>query len=610
VNIPASHPAQENVLSVRKLSVSLGSGAASQIIVDQLSFELAAGEILGLVGESGCGKSITAYSLMRLLPASAGRAQAEHLLLDGKELSSLTESAMRQLRGRALSMVFQEPQTALDPVISIGSQISTVIRRLRGASRRTAWRIGADMLERTGIADADRIMKSYPHQLSGGMRQRVLIAMALVCRPKVLLADEPTSALDVTTQAQVLQQMAELGRETGTAILLITHDLGIVAQYCDRAMVMANGRIVEQAPVTELFARPAHPYTSQLLAAVPRLDHPATAVTRKESSSVADTALLSVRNLRVEYPRPGGRRPGILAVNSVSFDIPPASIFGLVGESGSGKTSVAHSIARLVKPAAGEIRFDGENLLDRKKIDERQVRKDIQMVFQDPFASLSPRRSILQSLLEPLAHFSIGLPAERRDRALAAMRQVGLESKILNRYPHELSGGQRQRVALARALVCEPRLIIADEAVSSLDVSVQARILELILKLRNETGTAFLFISHDLAVIRQLADVVGVMYLGQILELAPAKSIFSQPAHPYTRSLLRAVPSPDPSRDKPLVLEGEPPSPLTPPPGCVFHTRCREALERCKREIPVESRLEGSGNTHYSHLVRCHLCNT
>jgi peptide/nickel transport system ATP-binding protein len=607
---PASHPAQENVLSVRKLSVSMGSGAASQTVVDQLSFELAAGEILGLVGESGCGKSITAYSLMRLLPASVGRAQAEHLLLDGKELSSLTESAMRQLRGRVLSMVFQEPQTALDPVISIGSQISTVIRRLRGVSRQDAWRIGADMLGRTGIADADRIMKSYPHQLSGGMRQRVLIAMALVCRPKVLLADEPTSALDVTTQAQVLQQMAELGRETGTAILLITHDLGIVAQYCDRAMVMANGRIVEQAPVKELFARPAHPYTRQLLAAVPRLDHPATADTRNESSSVADTTLLSVRNLSVEYPRRGGRRSGILAVNSVSFDIPPASIFGLVGESGSGKTSVAHSIARLVTPAAGDIRFDGENLLDRKKIDERQVRKDIQMVFQDPFASLSPRRSILQSLLEPLAHFRIGLPTERRDRALAAMRQVGLESKILNRYPHELSGGQRQRVALARALVCEPRLIIADEAVSSLDVSVQARILELILKLRDETGTAFLFISHDLAVIRQLADVVGVMYLGQILELAPAESIFRQPAHPYTRSLLRAVPSPDPARDKPLALDGEPPSPLTPPPGCVFHTRCREALERCKREIPLESRLEGSGNTHYSHLVRCHLCNT
>lgn len=609
MNTPASHPAQDYVLSVSKLSVSMGSGAASQTIVDQLSFELAAGEILGLVGESGCGKSITAYSLMRLLPPSAGRAQAEHLLLDGKELSSLTESAMRQLRGRELSMVFQEPQTALDPVISIGSQIGTVIRRLRGVNRRTAWLIGADMLERTGIADADRIMKSYPHQLSGGMRQRVLIAMALVCQPKVLLADEPTSALDVTTQAQVLQQMTKLGRETGTAILLITHDLGIVAQYCDRAMVMASGRIVEQAPVTELFTRPAHPYTSQLLAAVPRLDHPPTAVNR-ESSSIADTALLSVRNLRVEYPRPDGHQPGIPAVSSVSFDIQPASIFGLVGESGSGKTSVAHSIARLVTPAAGELHFGGKNLLDRKKTDERQVRKDIQMVFQDPFASLSPRRSILQSLLEPLAHFRIGIPAQRRDRALAAMQQVGLEPKILNRYPHELSGGQRQRVALARALVCEPRLIIADEAVSSLDVSVQARILELILKLRDETGTAFLFISHDLAVIRQLADVVGVMYLGQILELAPAESIFRQPAHPYTRSLLRAVPSPDPARDEPLALFGEPPSPLTPPPGCVFHTRCREALERCKREIPVESRLEESGNTHYSHLVRCHLCNT
>jgi len=438
----------------------------------------------------------------------------------------------------------------------------------------------------------------------------VLIAMALACRPRVLLADEPTSALDVTTQAQVLEQMANLGRETGTAIVLITHDLGIVAQYCDRAMVMAEGRIVEQAPVRELFARPTHAYTSQLLAAVPRLDHPGPADFREVVPTDAVTSLLSIRNLSVEYPHPGGRRPGIVAVDSVSFDIETGRIFGLVGESGSGKTSVAHAIARLLTPAAGAIRFLGENLLAQTGVRSRQTRKDIQMVFQDPFASLSPRRTILQSLLEPLNHFRIGVPVERRDRALAALQKVGLEPKLLNRFPHELSGGQRQRIALARALVSEPRLIIADEVVSSLDVSVQARIIELILKLRDETGTAFLFISHDLAVIRQLADVVGVMYLGQLLELAPAESIFSRPAHPYTRSLLRAVPSLNPAHDRPVALTGEPPSLLTPPPGCVFHTRCREAIERCSTDRPGETRLEKYGNTRYSHLARCHLCNT
>jgi peptide/nickel transport system ATP-binding protein len=609
VNEHTGQASRGAVLSVRNLTVSLGGGASSHRVVDDLSFDLAAGEILGLVGESGCGKTVTACALMRLLPGPVAQVGSDRLVLDGTELNSLSEAGLRRLRGRTISMVFQEPQTALDPVIRVGSQLAAVIRRHRDMDRRAAWAAGRDMLSRTGIADAERIMRSHPHQLSGGMRQRVLIAMALACRPKVLLADEPTSALDVTTQAQVLELMTELGRETGAAILLITHDLGVVAQYCDRALVMADGRIVEQAAVSDLFKRPAHDYTQRLLAAVPRLDRPGPDPAAAPTSAAnPDPALLSVRNLTVDHG--GAGRQVVRAVDSVSFDMAPGSIFGLVGESGSGKTSVAHAVARLIAPAGGEIRFRGENLLDHRSVHADRARKDIQMVFQDPFASLSPRRSVIQSLVEPLNHFRMGGRAERRERALATLQRVGLDPKIGGRYPHELSGGQRQRVALARALVCEPRLIIADEAVSALDVSVQARIIELILGLREETGTAFLFISHDLAVIRQLADRVGVMYLGRLLELATADSLFRRPAHPYTRSLLRAVPAPDPRQVRPLALQGEPPSALTPPPGCVFHTRCEEAFDRCRGECPPETELAEPGSTLFSHRVRCHLCNT
>jgi len=320
--------------------------------------------------------------------------------------------------------------------------------------------------------------------------------------------------------------------------------------------------------------------------------------------------LLSIRDLLVHYPATASGKRKLAVVNDVSFDIQAGSIFGLVGESGSGKTSLAHAIAQLVRPAAGEILFHGENLVTMKDKEERNARKNIQLIFQDPLVSLSPRRSILQSLLEPLNHFRIGDSGQRRSRAMNALATVGLNQDIQHRYPHELSGGQRQRAALARALIAEPELIIADEAVSSLDVSVQARILELILDLREKTGAAFLFISHDLAVIQQLADVVAVMYLGKMLEIAPAGTIFREAAHPYTRALLDAVPAPDPGQDRPLVLSGEPPSPLTPPSGCVFHTRCPAVMRQCEQKPPAERQIKGPENSHSSHLIRCHLWNS
>ena len=605
-------PNKESVLSVDSLSVSLGKGGSSIPVVDQLSLTLRPGEIVGLVGESGCGKSVTAYSLLRLLPPSLARQVTGQVTFNGTALLELPESRMREIRGRDLSMIFQEPQTALNPVQTIGRQVTEVIQRHRKMDRGAAQALGREMLSHTGIADAERVMKSYPHQLSGGMRQRALIAMATACKPKVLLADEPTTALDVTTQAQVLEQLVKLGREAGTAILLITHDLGLVAQYCDRALVMSQGRIVEAATVSDLFALPSHPHTIELLQAIPRIDGPGPTAAGDSSGSRSpdQPPLLSVRELTVDYPVAGHRGKKLVAVNSVSFDIQPGEIFGLVGESGSGKTSVARAIARLVTPAGGGIQFDGEQLLDPPAGRSLPSRKDIQLVFQDPYASLSPRRTIRQSLLEPLNHFGIGDRSERPSRVLDALESVGLRTEILHRYPNELSGGQRQRVALARALVCEPRLIIADEAVYSLDVLVQARILELILKVREQSGVAFLFISHDLAVIRQLADVVGVMYLGKILEQAPADSLFRNASHPYTRSLLEAVPCPDPGAATPTALRGEAPSPLTPPPGCVFHTRCNQVIEPCRTTEPEKTMLAGSENHHTPHVVRCHLCNS
>jgi oligopeptide/dipeptide ABC transporter ATP-binding protein len=615
------------VLSVRNLSVSLQTDRGYAEVVDKLSFSLFSGEVVGLVGESGCGKSTTAAALMGLVPSGSGIVKADQIMLGDENLAKMDEAALRRIRGSELSMVFQEPLTALDPVFSIGSQLSAIIRRHRKENRYQARLSSVEMLERVGMADTGRIMHSYPHQLSGGMRQRIMIAMAMACRPRVLIADEPTTALDVTTQALVLEQLIELGKSLDTAILLITHDLGVVAQVCKRALIMHCGKIVEQSTVEKMFAAPAHPYTAGLIAAVPRissnetqaipaipgsLPHPAALPDGRnlaDRDDKADPVLLSIRDLVVKYSVKGSGKSLLTAVNGVNFDINSGSIFGLVGESGSGKTSLAHSIMQLVQAAAGEVLFHGESLANMKQAGLRKARKSIQLIFQDPMASLSPRRSIRQSLLEPLDHFQIDAPAQRFARACSALETVGLGPELIQRFPHELSSGQRQRVALARALLTEPELIIADEAVTSLDVSVQARIIELILDLQQKRGIAFLFIAHDLAVVRQLANRVGVMYMGKMVESASANRLFQQPAHPYTRSLLAAVPVPDPSHANPTVLQGEPPSALAPPQGCTFHTRCPQAIEQCSVLVPPNKLINKTGAKASTHNVSCHLWN-
>jgi peptide/nickel transport system ATP-binding protein len=601
-------------LSVRDLRVAFSSAQGPRTVVKGLSFDLDPGEILGIAGESGCGKSVTAAALMGLLPLG-GRADASRIMLGGTDLASLGESGMRSLRGRDISMVFQDPATALDPVFNVGSQLMEVIRRHRGLGRKAARSTAIELLDRVEIPDAARIMSAYPHELSGGMRQRVMIAMAMTARPAVLIADEPTSSLDVTTQGQVLRQLERLRRNFGTAVLLITHDLGVVAELCDRALVMYDGQIVESATVTRLFRQAAHPYTAELLNAIPRWSDGKESGVREPPATGSET-LLQISDLTVSYT--AGRVPGrrgqatLTAVNSVSLEIEAGSIFGLVGESGSGKTSLAHAILGLTRHRSGVIRFRGKALHQPGAQELNEARRKIQYVFQNPLAALSPRRTVGQSIREPLDHFRIGDRAKRCARVIQALDQVSLSADAMDRYPHELSGGQQQRVALARALVTGPELIIADEPVSSLDVAVQSRILELIRNLRDDLGVAFLFVSHDLAVVRQLADRVGVMYLGRMLENAPAESLFSNPAHPYTCALLDAVPVADPGRDRrSCALTGEIPSPLTPPGGCVFHTRCPSAMERCINTEPAEILITNDhGDKEAPRLIRCHLHDT
>ena len=595
-------------LTVRNLTVKF-HGAPAVTAVNGVSFEMAPGELVGLVGESGCGKTATANAVMGL--TGHGQITADSIRLGARELTTLDERAVRKLRGREISMVFQEPQTALDPVMSVGRQLRSVIRRLGIADRHDAPAVAEKALGALGLADTRALMKRYPHQLSGGMRQRVLIAMAMIGQPRVLIADEPTTALDVTTQAQVLQELIRLGREHRCAILLITHDLALATRVCERIMVMRDGTILETATTGDMLAGPKHEYTAALLAAVPRLegdvpDHGAPDGPLDPSPALP---LMALRNHRVSYPvRFQGRRRRLVAVRDASLDIRRGEILGLVGESGCGKSSLAQSLVGLKPAEAGEFQFDGARV---RRGDWARIRRRVQLVFQDPRASLSPRRTVGQSLYEPLDHFGLGTEADRPGRIAQALQRVGLDSTFASRFPGELSGGQRQRVALARALIAEPDLVVADEPLSSLDVTVQARIIRLLKALRQEMGFALLLVSHDLAVIRQLADRVAVMYLGRIVEYGPSGLIFANPAHPYTRALLRAAvlatrhdQAIHRDRQAPVA---EAPSPLTPPPGCVFHTRCPEAMSRCLRIDPPEVGVDHGKGTTVEHRVRCLL---
>ena len=550
------------VLSLQNLTVSVATEAGQKPLVRDLSFTLNKGETLAIAGESGSGKSITALAIMGLLPPNVSTT-AGTIHLGATDLTKLPEHQMRALRGARIAMIFQEPMTSLNPVMSIGSQLVEAIRAHDPISRAKARTRALQALRAVRLSQPERRLDQYPHELSGGMRQRVMIAMALALRPEVLIADEPTTALDVTVQREVLDLLRDLQRDLGTAIILITHDMGVVAEMADRVIVMQNGAAVEAAPTRTLFAYPQQPYTQTLLAAVPRMG---TATPRPEPQA---EVIARLTDLSVRFPMRGGLLGRIThqvhAVEQVSLAIRRGETFALVGESGCGKSTIAKAIVGLV-PHQGRIEVAGLALSDLDTPGKKALRRQVQMVFQDPMAALDPRMRVGDLVAEPLLIHGLGDTTSRRATAADLFARVGLSPDHLDRYPHEFSGGQRQRICIARALALNPQLVIADESVSALDVSVQARVLDLLRALQQEFGIAYLFISHDMAVVENISDRVAVMYLGQIVETGTRAQVFNTPQHPYTRRLIEAVPIPDPTHIRAPVprLAGDVPSPVHP----------------------------------------------
>ncbi len=539
--------------------------------VKGISFDVHAGETVAVVGESGSGKSVSSLSLMRLVEFGGGTIAGGQVLFDrGSGLQDLAKADLRTMqgvRGAEIGMIFQEPMTSLNPVFTIGRQLTEGLRVHMGMDKGAARARAVELLRLVRIPEPERRMDQYPHELSGGMRQRVVIAMALACEPKLLIADEPTTALDVTIQAEILALMNRLKKETGTALIFITHDMAVVAQMADRVVVMCKGEKVEEGPVTEIFANPQHPYTKTLLAAVPRLGdmagkaapEPLRKMGEADSGPLpqihaSDEVLLDVKNLTTRFAVKGGffRRTvaQVHALEDVSFQIKKGQTLSLVGESGSGKSTCGRSILRLVDPTHGSVHLDGQDILALDAEGMRQARRDMQMVFQDPFASLNPQMKLADQVAEPLRNFNIGTAAEQRAKVTALFDRVELPRSYMERFPHELSGGQRQRIAIARALALNPKLVIADEAVSALDVSVQAQVLNLMLELQAELGISMLFISHDMAVVERVSHQVAVMYLGRIVEMGSRQAVFENPQHVYTKTLLKAVPVADPTQRK------------------------------------------------------------
>ena len=545
------------LVQIENLRVTFPSDGQAVEAVRDVSFDIHPGETLAIVGESGSGKSVTALALMRLLDYDGGRISGGRMLFDmGRpapvDLASVPQSRMRTLRGSQIGMIFQEPSTALNPVLTIGRQLTEGLRKHKGLSRSAARARALELLQETRVSDPVRRLDQYPHDLSGGMRQRVMIAMALACEPRLLIADEPTTALDVTTQAEILALIDRLRQKTGAAILFITHDMGVVAQIADRVVVLKSGEKVEEGPVDRIFSAPKHPYTKRLLAAVPRLGDLRGKPLPEPQITAPDAELLRVENLTTRFPVTGGlwrRTKGrVHAVEDVSFAIKPGQTLALVGESGCGKTSVGRSILRLTAPDAGRILLEGQDIAHLSQTDLRQARAKMQMIFQDPYGSLNPMRRLADQVAEPLRNFTKLEKSACMARVADLFRRVGLPSDLLGRYPHELSGGQRQRVAIARALAINPKLIVADEAVSALDVSVQAQVLDLLMELQADLGLSYLFISHDMAVVERVSHQVAVMFGGRIVESGPRTAVLENPQHPYTRDLLRAVPIPDPGQ--------------------------------------------------------------
>ncbi|MER9433642.1 ABC transporter ATP-binding protein [Mesorhizobium sp. M0618] len=545
--IAASKP----ILHIANLCVSVRGEDGEREVVSDLSLTLARGETLCIAGESGSGKSMTALAIMQLLPQPSARISSGKIHLGDTDLTTLDERRMRRIRGDRIAMIFQEPMTSLNPVLSIGRQLTESIEAHTSLSQGEVRRRAIEALKAVRISEAESRLKQFPHELSGGMRQRVMIAMALALEPDVLIADEPTTALDVTVQGEVLELLRDLQRQHGTSVILITHDMGVVAEMADRVIIMRHGRMVEEGKTADIFARPQADYTRELLAAVPRIG---SGVGRQKSRN-AETArpanIAEVNDLHVRFDQHGGffgrvtRR--VHAVEGVSFSIAPNETLALVGESGCGKSTTAKALAGLV-PYSGGVVIGGRNLSGLGRDERKAVRRDVQMIFQDPYASLDPRMRVGELVAEPLLIHGIASKQERSDRVAALFERVGLSADQMELYPHEFSGGQRQRVCIARALALRPKLIIADESVSALDVSVQARVLDLLKELQREFGVAYLFISHDMAVVENISDRVAVMYLGQIVEMGTRDQVFSNPRHPYTRRLIEAVPVPDPAK--------------------------------------------------------------
>ena len=644
------------LLDVKELSVEFATRQGSVRAVDRASFSVRRGEIVALVGESGCGKSVSVLGILGLLPQQTGRVVGGEVLFDGVDLLKLSDDAMRERRGRDIGMVFQEPMTSLNPVLTIGLQVMEPLVAHLGMTQAAARARAKELLELVGIPDPAHRLQQYPHELSGGMRQRVMIAMAISCNPKLLIADEPTTALDVTVQAQILELMKDLSQRLDIALIFITHNLGIVARYADRVVVMYAGKPVEQAPVAVLFESPRHPYTIGLLRVVPRLDRlrgdrletieglppnfmnlppgcrfaprcpwqmpkcaeepgldevepqhrvacwragetlsRAPSLRLGEASARVQNAsvLLSLKGVSKHFGGEGmfGGAGKTRAVDDVTLAVHAGETLGLVGESGCGKTTLGRLVLSLERPTAGRILFEDQDIARLRGGQLRRNRRQIQAVFQDPYSSLNPRMTIGQILSEPMSVYRM---ADNRgaiaERVAEFLEQVGLSADFAARYPHMLSGGQRQRVGIARALAMQPRFIVCDEPVSALDVSIQGQIVNLLKDIQTKHGLTYLFIAHDLAVVRHIADRVAVMYLGQIMELADSAELYASPRHPYTQALLNAIPIPDPRVERgraKTLLRGELPSPRNPPSGCVFRTRCPLASAECAEERPA-----------------------
>jgi len=578
---------------VRGVSVDFTTETGEFRAVDNLDFDVRPGRTLAIVGESGSGKSVTSMAIMRLTDYSGGRISTGQILFrDGEDrevdLTQASDEQMRAIRGNDIAMIFQEPMTSLNPVFTIGDQIVEAIMLHQQLSRSAARQAARKLLEKVRLPDAEQLLDRYPHQLSGGMRQRVMIAMALSCQPRLLIADEPTTALDVTIQAQILNTIRELQRDLGTAVIFITHDMGVVAEMADDVVVMLRGKKVEQGTVEDIFKAPKHPYTRALLAAVPRLGSltgrdlplrtPQTVLegetlrevgeTREQDTARYDEPVLRVDKLTTRFDVGhnlfGRVTHRVHAVEEVSFDVYPGETLALVGESGSGKSTIGKTLQQLVAPTSGAVRYNGQDIFSMDSAGRQRLRQEIQYIFQDPYASLDPRKTVAFSIAEPIRTHGLlsGEDAIAR-RVGELLEQVGLKPEHARRYPHEFSGGQRQRVCIARALASNPKLIIADESVSALDVSIQAQILNLLMDLQKDRGLSYLFITHDMAVVEKVSHRVAVLYLGQIVELGTRRQIFESPQHAYTRKLLAAVPVAEPGRHiDTSLIEGEIPSPV------------------------------------------------